>query len=85
MANVGGMHTYYSMISIWRTNDYCHAMIEKNADVVYPISQADMLRVKKHSASSVGWLISRISRTGRQVARALRIYIIKYLACFSKK
>lgn len=47
MANaVGGLLTHFNMISVWETNDYAHAVIEREADRVREISDFDRILVK---------------------------------------
>lgn len=43
---VGGVLTYFNMISVWETNDYTHAVIERGADRVHEISNFDRILIK---------------------------------------
>lgn len=45
-ANVKGELTYFRLISIWLTNDYLHAMIERGSEEMREIGAADSLPVK---------------------------------------
>jgi SAM-dependent methyltransferase len=43
---VGGTLTYWNTISVWNTNDYVHATIERKAAEIGPIEPADQLPIK---------------------------------------
>ncbi|MFH1184748.1 MAG: class I SAM-dependent methyltransferase [Chloroflexota bacterium] len=43
---VGGALTFYRMISVWRTNDYFHALIERGAESVRELTDADKYALK---------------------------------------
>jgi SAM-dependent methyltransferase len=53
--DVNGSLTYFNMVSIWETNDYIHAVIERGADFVRPIGKADMVPLKGWPRRSVWW------------------------------
>ncbi len=57
-ADVGAVLTYFNMISVWETDDYIHAVVERDADQVKPIRAADMLPIKGWPRQSLvvrGW------------------------------
>jgi SAM-dependent methyltransferase len=51
--DVGGELTYFNSISVWRTNDYLHAVIERGAESERPLALTDRLPLK-------GWPKSRL-------------------------
>jgi len=44
--DVDGVLTYFRMISVWNTNDYIHAIVERGADTISEIGQDDKLPIK---------------------------------------
>ncbi len=57
-ADVGAVLTYFNMVSVWETNDYIHAVVERDAAQVKPIRAADMLSIKGWPRQSLvvrGW------------------------------
>lgn len=44
--DVGGQLTYFNMISVWETNDYIHAIVERDAMQVRPIAENDRVPLK---------------------------------------
>jgi SAM-dependent methyltransferase len=44
--DVGGDLTFFNMVSVWETNDYAHAVIERKADFVRPMNENDKLPLK---------------------------------------
>jgi len=44
--SVGGVLTYFNMISIWDTNDYIHAVIERGAESIRSLAENDKLPIK---------------------------------------
>ncbi len=44
--DVGGSLTYFNLISVWQTNDYVHAVVERGADHVRSIGPADRTPIK---------------------------------------
>lgn len=44
--DIDGFLTYFNIISIWKTNDYFHAMIEKDANEVKPIVKRNKIPIK---------------------------------------
>lgn len=44
--DVGGALTFYRMISVWRTNDYFHAVIERGAEPVRELQAPDRYLLK---------------------------------------
>lgn len=44
--DVNGVLTYFNMISVWETNDYIHAVVERGAEAVGPIDERDRLPIK---------------------------------------
>jgi hypothetical protein len=44
--DVGAALTYFNTISVWKTNDYVHAMIERDGNAVRPILLGDVLPIK---------------------------------------
>lgn len=65
---VGGVVTYFSMISVWETNDYAHAVIERGADRISEIGATDRIPIKGWSARS-SW-----SRAGDFLGNRLRLF-----------
>lgn len=62
---VRGVLTFFSTISVWETNDYVHAMIERGAERVLPISDFDKVAIKGWPERSlwtrgVGFLARRL-------------------------
>jgi SAM-dependent methyltransferase len=57
-ASVGGVLTYFNMVSIWETNDYIHAVVERGAEPVRPLDESDKLPIK-------GWAQRTIWTRGR--------------------
>jgi hypothetical protein len=48
--------THYALISAFRTNDYIHAILERQCDHVAPITRADRLAIKrKQGILATGW------------------------------
>jgi len=44
--DVRGTLTYFNMISVWDTNDYIHAVVEREADHVRVLSETDQMPIK---------------------------------------
>ena len=64
--DVGGVVTYFNMISVWRTHDYVHAIIERGAERVRKLERNDRLPVH-------GWpRWSVIEKSANRVSRLLR-------------
>ena len=67
--------TFFSMVSVFRTNDYIHAVIERGADRVRPIIARDRLPIKRQ----VPWFRTQwnrwVARSGKLTRpwRALRV------------
>jgi SAM-dependent methyltransferase len=57
--DVGGLLTYFNMISVWETNDYIHAVVERGAAQVKPIGEKDTIPIK-------GWLPKSVWSKGRE-------------------
>ena len=56
--DVDGTLTYFSTISVWETNDYIHAVVERGAEYVKPIGESDLLPIKgwpRQSFLARGW------------------------------
>lgn len=56
--DVGGELTYFNSISIWRTNDYLHAVIERGTEREQPLAPSDRLPIKgwaKNGLLSRAW------------------------------
>jgi len=43
---IGGALAYFSLLSVWETNDYIHAVIERGTEPVRPINEEDELPIK---------------------------------------
>ena len=43
---IGGALAYFSLLSVWETNDYIHAVIERETEPVRPIKEEDELPIK---------------------------------------
>lgn len=56
--DVGGVLTYFNMISVWETNDYIHAVVEREAEQVRPIVESDRVPIK-------GWARRNLWEKGR--------------------
>jgi SAM-dependent methyltransferase len=56
--DVGGVLTYFNMVSIWETNDYIHAVVERTAETVRPIGESDKVPIK-------GWMQRSLWQRGR--------------------
>jgi len=74
-AEVGGALTYFNMISVWETNDYIHAVIERQALPVRAISELDMVLIKgwRHRTffyRGLSFMVNRLHLS--QVLRARR-------------
>ena len=44
--SVGGVLTYFNMISVWDTNDYIHAVVERGAEPIRSLAENDKLPIK---------------------------------------
>ncbi len=56
--SVKGVLTYFSMISVWDTNDYVHVIIERGAEKIGQLGKAEKLPIKgwpRQNAWSRGW------------------------------
>ena len=67
--DVGGLLTYFNMISVWETDDYIHAAIERGAQHVRAIREPDMIPLK-------GWPRRTVWTRGREFL-AHRLYLSK--------
>ena len=63
--------TSFRAISVWNTNDYYHALIERDARAARPLGQADRTPLKV-GAQAEGPLAARISRWGARLRRGWR-------------
>ena len=69
--DVGGVLSYFNMISVWETNDYAHAVVERGAERVRPITATDKVPLK-------GWPRHRLWRRGVEFL-SYRLRIVKLL------
>ncbi len=70
-SDVGGELTYFNSISIWKTNDYLHAVIERGAGRERPLAASDRLPIK-------GWAEGgRVSRAWSSFERKSGIVQLK--------
>jgi SAM-dependent methyltransferase len=67
--DVGGSLTYFNMISVWETDDYIHAVIERGAQQVQAIREPDMIPLK-------GWPKRTVWTKGKGLL-ADRLYLSK--------
>jgi len=56
--SVKGTLTYFNMISVWQTNDYVHAVVERGADRPGEITQFNMVPIKGCSKRNL-WIRGR--------------------------
>ncbi|MBN1268847.1 MAG: class I SAM-dependent methyltransferase [Kiritimatiellae bacterium] len=71
---VGGSLTFYRTISVWRTNDYFHALIERGVEPVHRVTDMDKYALKgwpRREAVCRGvrrwWRRLRLARAGLKV------------------
>jgi SAM-dependent methyltransferase len=51
---VGGSVSYFNVISVWRANDYAHAVIERGSDELRPLSTEPHVPLKVGEAAGLG-------------------------------
>jgi SAM-dependent methyltransferase len=44
--SVGAVLSYFNMVSIWETNDYIHAVVERGAEPIRPLDESDKIPIK---------------------------------------
>jgi len=61
-SDVQGALTYFASVSIWQSNDYIHAIIERQAEQCRPLRRLDHLPIKSYYRrnGAVQWLRRRI-------------------------
>ena len=69
--DLGALLTYFSMVSVFRTNDYIHAVIEQGADRCRSINPLDRVRLKRSPGRLGLFVRRRFGQVGR-LARAWR-------------
>jgi len=69
--DLGGSLTYFSMVTVFRTNDYIHAVIEPGADQVGPINIPDRLALKRVRTPFRAGVHKKVGRSGK-MTRAWR-------------
>lgn len=62
--DLGANVTHYALISVWGTNDYVHAVLERHNDKVEPLEQSNRLRIKNCPQKSYEWWRSCFGRAG---------------------
>ncbi len=70
--DVGASLTYFNSISVWRTNDYLHAILERGAERERPIAEGDQISLKGVSRSSRWRLAWRLLCRSTRVTQLLR-------------
>jgi len=53
--DVDAAMTYFGYVSVFRTNDYVHAVLERGCDDVRPIIATDRLRIKRQTGRLIRW------------------------------
>ncbi len=66
-ADVQGVVTFFAMVSIWRTDDYIYAVVEREGEPSRPLARADKLPVKGHPHRHA------LARAGQSIWRFLGV------------
>jgi len=69
--DVGGTLAYYNRVSVWRTDDYVHAVIERGDPKPHPVGPPDQVPLKTQGPPG-GWARTLPARLLARATRALR-------------